>query len=107
MSNQRIYRVDKFHVPEVARAEFIEKVMATQQVLRTVPGFVEDTMLEQTSGPGRFNFITIVVWENAAVMEGARQAVVAKHQAMGFNPAELFERLGIEADLANYQAISL
>ncbi len=38
--SERIYRVDKFAVPNRAREEFIEKVRKTHEFLRTQPGFL-------------------------------------------------------------------
>lgn len=102
---QKVFRVDKFQVPSSARSEFIEKVAITHEVLQTQPGFLEDFVLEQTSGPGVFNFVTIAVWESDDAIKGARSAVLAKHSELGFNPQEMYARLGIEADLANYKEI--
>ena len=99
----KVYRVDKFIVPTHAREEFLEKVQATHVVLRSQAGFVQDFILEQASGPGEFNFVTLVEWENAGAMEPVRQAVTALHKRMNFDPQELFARLGIRADLGNYK----
>jgi hypothetical protein len=99
----KAYRVDKFIVPGHARDEFLEKVHATHVLLRSQAGFVQDFILEQASGPGEFNFVTIVEWENAGAMEPVRQAVTALHKRMNFDPHELFARLGIRADLGNYK----
>jgi heme-degrading monooxygenase HmoA len=102
-----ILRVDKFSVPADARAEFLEKVQATHALLRTQAGFVQDAILEQTSGPGEFNFVTIVEWENAEAMEPARKAVAALHQRMNLDPREMLARLGIRADIGNYKPVEL
>jgi heme-degrading monooxygenase HmoA len=101
----RIYRVDKFSVPPQAREEFLEKVQATHGLLRSQAGFVEDAILEQASGPGEFNFVTIVEWENAEAMEPARRAVAALHEQMNLDPHEMFTRLGIRADLGNFKRV--
>jgi heme-degrading monooxygenase HmoA len=70
-----MYRVDKFSVPAHARREFLEKVHATRELLRSQAGFAQDFILEQASGSGEFNFVTIVEWENAEAMEpGSRRA---------------------------------
>jgi heme-degrading monooxygenase HmoA len=98
-----VFRVDKFSVPPPAREEFLERVHATHELLRTQAGFIQDAILEQTSGPAEFNFVTIVEWENAAAMEPARQAVAALHKRMNLDPLELFARLGIRVDLGNYK----
>jgi|SRR5271166_3505401 len=102
-----VYRVDKFLVPDHAREEFLARVQATHAVLRAQAGFVGDAILEQTSGPGEFNFVTIVRWENAEAMEPARQAVTALHEKMQFKPREMMARLGIRADIANYKDVDL
>jgi hypothetical protein len=100
-----IYRVDKFIVPEHVRDEFLSKVEMTHKLLKTLPGFLQDLVLEQTSRPGEFNFVTVVEWESDASMESARTVVAAMHEEIGFNPREVLPRLGIKADLANYWRI--
>ncbi|NJC69241.1 antibiotic biosynthesis monooxygenase [Planosporangium thailandense] len=97
-----VYRVDKFAVPEPAREEFWRHVRRIHGILRAQPGFLDDTLLEQHSGPGRFNAVTIVRWSSVDDLPGARTAVEASHRAAGFEPAAFFERAGIEADVANY-----
>lgn len=52
---QRLYRFDKFGMPHSARSEFLENVRHTHEFLRTRPGFIQDSVFEQTSGPGVFN----------------------------------------------------
>ncbi len=80
-----IFRVDKFVVSAHAREEFLDKVHAWLAVLKTQTGFVRDAILEQASGLGEFNFVSIVEWENSDAMEGARRPVVTLHQKMNFD----------------------
>ena len=103
--SKRFYRVDKFVVPEAARKEFLARVFQTHAVLRRQPGFVSDLLLELTSGPGEFNFVTVAEWESEDFVAGARAAVQAMHRSQNFDPQELFQRLGIEPDLGNYHRI--
>ena len=100
-----VYRVDKFIVPELARTEFLAKVKTTHDLLKTLPGFIQDMVLEQSDGPGKFNFVTMVEWADEAMMTQARTAVTALHQQMNFKPKELFARMGITADMATYQKV--
>ncbi len=100
--SQRVYRVDKFIVPAEARDEFLGRVQKTHELLQTQPGFIQDMVLEKSTGLGEFNFVTVVEWENTDVTERVGEAVQALHQQMGFNPQEVFARLGIKADIANY-----
>jgi heme-degrading monooxygenase HmoA len=102
----RFYRVDKFTVPQAAREEFLARVFQTHRVLRRQPGFVSDLLLEQTGGPGKFNFVTVAEWESEDFVAGARAAVQAMHRSENFDPQELFQRLGIEPDLGNYHRIA-
>lgn len=101
-----IFRVDKFEVPGAARDEFLSRVKQTHEVLRKQAGFVQDHLLQQFAGPGEFNFVTIAEWEGEQYIEGAKSAVMAMHEQSGFNPKEMFQRLGIRADLGNYTEIS-
>ncbi len=103
--SEEIFRVDKFVVPAHAREEFLTRVHATHEVLRTQAGFVREAILEQTSGPGEFNFVTIVEWENSDAIEGARRAVAALHQKMNFDAQAMINRLEIRADIANYKRV--
>jgi heme-degrading monooxygenase HmoA len=97
-----LYRVDKFVVPDHVRDEFWTHVRRTHSVLRDQPGFLEDTLLEQHSGPGRFNVVTIVKWASPDALAAARSAVERSHRTADFQPAEFLERAGIEADMGNY-----
>ena len=101
----RIYRVDKFAVPSAAREEFVEKARWTHAVLKAQPGFLQDFILEQSSGPGEFNFVTIVEWASQEAVENARAAVLAAHRETNFNPQETLARLEIKADIANYKRL--
>ena len=49
---QPFYRIDRFVVPDAARAEFIGRVRMTHAVLRQQPGFVRDALLEHPGEPG-------------------------------------------------------
>ncbi|EKF17260.1 antibiotic biosynthesis monooxygenase family protein [Nitratireductor pacificus] len=99
------YRVDKFVVPAAARDEFLGRVVATHATLRTQPGFLRDVILEQVSGPGSFNFVTMVEWESEADVVQASEAVLAMHAQTGFDRHEMITRLGIRPDIANYRAL--
>jgi hypothetical protein len=79
-------RVDKFVVPEHAREEFLDRVHLTHAALGAQPGFVRDATLEQSSGPGEFDFVPIVEWQNGDAVEGAHKAVVAIDRRMILTP---------------------
>jgi heme-degrading monooxygenase HmoA len=103
--SERVYRVDKFVVPSAAREEFLGKVRPTHALLKSQPGFLQDFVLEQSSGPGEFNFVTIVEWASQEAVENARAAVMKLHREMNFTPQEVFARLDIKANIANYKRL--
>jgi hypothetical protein len=103
---QSIYRIDKFIVPQQVKAVFLSRIQETHQLLRTLPGFVRDLIVEKVSGAGEFNFVTTVEWQNLLALEQARQSVHNFHASIGFNPQEFFDQLGVKADLANYKEVS-
>jgi heme-degrading monooxygenase HmoA len=100
-----IFRVDKFSVPSQSRDEFLQRISETHQILRKQPGFVRDAILEQVSGSGRFNIVTIAEWENQEAVDRAKDAVMQFHTSSGFSPQATMIRLGVEADIANYKQV--
>ncbi|MEO6918136.1 MAG: antibiotic biosynthesis monooxygenase [Collimonas sp.] len=103
----QIYRVDKFIVPEAAQQEFLAKVRSTHALLRSLPGCTQELVLEQTSGPGSYNYVTVLGWSDLAAIDAAKIEVRKLHANTDFHPQEMFNRLGIQADLGNYQAIDI
>jgi heme-degrading monooxygenase HmoA len=100
-----LYRVDKFIVPAAGRDEFLARVRDTHAVLRRQDGFLQDMILEQQSGPGAFNIVTVVEWANAEIVGRVSEAVAKRHAELGFDRNELIARLGITADIANYARV--
>lgn len=102
-----LFRVDKFVVPASGREEFLGRVAQTHAVLRAQDGFVRDIILEQQSGPGEFNFVTLVEWSDPGVLDHVTAEVARMHERIGFNPRETIARLGIRADIANYRSLDI
>jgi len=104
VSSSPVYRVDKFIVPAAARDEFMARVAMIKDLLQEMPGCRQNLVLEQVAGPGAFNVVTFVEWQDAEALENAKAAVTARYREMNFNPQDLIARLGITADMANYGA---
>lgn len=100
-----VYRVDKFKVPDAARQEFLARVRKTHDLLERLPGYEQGAILEQVGGPGQFNLVTIAVWQSPGVVEEARRRVRESYEAEGFDPQALMQRLGVEADMADYEPL--
>ena len=105
MASQSVYRVDKFIVPEAARDEFLKTVRHTHELLRKQPGFQWDQLLEQQSGPGSFNIVTIAEWKNDEAMTAASVVIQADRETTGLDPRALMHRLNVTPDLGNYREL--
>lgn len=102
-----IYRVDKFKVPAAAREEFLARVQTSNEILRAIPGFVEDCFFEQLGASRDSKIITIAIWENEQAFSSAKSIVHEHYKKIGFNPSEIIKRLGIEADMDAYTKLEL
>jgi heme-degrading monooxygenase HmoA len=96
------FRLDSYHVPAKARAEFEAGVERSVAFLRTLPGFRAHLALAKTSGTSAFNFITIAVWQSREAMANAIRQVRAHYERLGYDPREIAARLGITADVDNH-----
>ena len=105
MRRLHIFRVVRFYVPGSARSEFLKRVTDTHKILARQKGFVRDYLLEQSAGPDEFNLVTMAEWESREAIEAAREAVAELHRHLGFDPREIFSRLGIRAELGNYRPL--
>lgn len=106
MSSQHVFRVDRFNVPNSARTEFLKRVTDTHRLLARQKGFVRDYVLEQSAGPDEFNLVTLAEWESQQDIDEARDAIAELHRQLGFDPREIFGRLGIRAELGNYRPLN-
>lgn len=97
-----IFRVDKFVVPQQVRAEFMARVEKTRDLLDTFDGCLQNLILEQISGPGTFNVVTMVEWASEDALEKARETVASHYRDEEFDPQAFLSRLGVVADMANY-----
>jgi len=102
MKTESIFRVDKFAVPAQSRDVFMARLQVTHKTLRAADGCVQNLVLEQVSGAGEFNVVTIVEWRDTAAYENARQAAQQRQKENGFDPQSYFREMGIKADLGNY-----
>lgn len=104
-ADERVYRVDRFVVPAQAREEFLARVRRTQRLLESLAGYEDGAVLEQRDGDGRANVVTIAVWCDRHALADARPIVRTRYQQEGFDPGALMHRLGIQADMADYEPV--
>ncbi|RYJ45126.1 antibiotic biosynthesis monooxygenase family protein [Flavobacterium beibuense] len=97
--------IDTFTVPDKAKTDFLERVKINRDLLKTLPGFIEDHAYEKTAGNSSFNYVTIAVWENEEAIENAKQQVMASYKKSGFNMPEFLKKNKIILHRAAYKEI--
>jgi heme-degrading monooxygenase HmoA len=63
--------IDKFIVPEESKAQFFAEVKKSSAFLRTLPGFIEGFVYENTDGGRGDNVFTTAVWQDEAAFQNA------------------------------------
>lgn len=96
-------RVDRFTVPGQSRAEFLDMVRQTHDLLRVQPGFLRDVLLEHPMDAGGSSIVTIVEWESEAAIVPVQSKVQAMHRARNFTRQEFLATHGIKAEFGTYR----
>lgn len=99
-----LYRINKFVVPTAARAQFVELVEKTLEVIRSQDGYVKDLFLEQQAGPGKFNFVTMIEFASEAFAPKVAAAIGEFDRSLNLDRAALMEKLGVQTDSASYKS---
>lgn len=100
--SKRVTFIDTFTIPENAREAFIIRMNKNRDLLKTMPGFIEDHAYEKTSGESRFNYVTIATWENEEAITNAKKAINAYYRNENFNLQEFIKQNGITLERALY-----
>jgi heme-degrading monooxygenase HmoA len=106
-ASDETFRVDRFTVPESARDEFLAQIAETHHILRTLPGFVRDAILEKPGGPGELVILTIAEWDSTEAIANARRVIQDRRAETGFEPQEFMAKLGITPELASYRRLEI
>lgn len=107
ISKNSVFKVDKFSVSQASRDAFLMKLKETHRHLDQAEGCIQNHVLEQISGPGSFNIITIVEWRDEDAFEHAREASEKRHKASGFDRQNFMKDLGVRSDIGNYRIVPL
>ena len=94
--------IDLFTVPDESKPGFLEAARESARFLRTLPGFVDGFLHEQTDGDSPYTVITTAVWESEAAFDNARRAAAEEFRTRGFNPQETMKRLNVQIKRAVY-----
>jgi predicted ester cyclase/heme-degrading monooxygenase HmoA len=97
--------IDKFHVPAQAKQEFLERVSINRNLLKKLPGFIEDHAYERTDENGDLIFITVAIWQNDDAVKKAKEAVQLEYKKEGFDMPQMIKRLNITIDRGIYSEL--
>ena len=98
-----VVRIDTFIVPEESKAAFLAEVRKSSAFLRTLPGFVEGFVYENTDGSARHNVVTTAIWKDEAAFQNAKNGAAEGFKKIGFNPSEIMKNLKVEIERAVYR----
>lgn len=104
-AKEPVYFIDKFSVPRQSKPEFYERMTHSRNVIRQLPGFIEDSVYEYLDSNGTLVCITIAQWASRDDLAKAKELVQAEYKKEGFDPAEMMTRLGIKADRGIYVGV--
>lgn len=94
--------IDRFIIPQSAKAEFTERMQINRNFISKLPGFVGDDVYERRDEDGSYLFITIAVWASEALLKNAKDLVQMEYKREGFNLPSMLERLGIRMERGQY-----
>lgn len=97
--------IDKFVLPENARAEFFQRMNYNRTFLKKQPGFISDSAYERTDEHGNLVVVTVAIWESEDAIAKAKTAVQNEYKRIGFNMPAMLERLKITIERATYHEI--
>lgn len=100
-----VHFIDKFFVPAAAKIEFYERMRFNRNLIKTLPGFIEDAAYEYTNEAGNLVCVTVARWENRDALNKAKEAVQEVYKKQGFDLPAMMRRLHIVADRGIYTTV--
>ena len=68
--------IDRFVVPNAAKAEFLERMKINRDFIKTLPGFIEDSAYEEAGG-AESHYVTTALWrDDQAAIKAVYLAIV-------------------------------
>ncbi|MGJ4788627.1 antibiotic biosynthesis monooxygenase [Leptospira koniambonensis] len=90
--------IDTFIVPKIAENEFFNRVKVNRNLIKGLPGFVQDYTYIREKSKDDFQFVTVAIWENEEAINNAKKEVQISYQREGFDMPGMLQRLGISIE---------
>jgi heme-degrading monooxygenase HmoA len=104
-SSMEVVLIDKFIVPDESKGDFLAAVRTSATFLRTLPGFVEGFVYENTDGESRQNVVTTAVWKDEEAFQNAKKSAAEEFKRISFNPPEIMKKLNVEIERGVYRRL--
>ena len=102
-SPEKVIFIDRFVVPANALNEFRERVKTNRNLIRTIPGFIEDVAFESKDSNDNTIYVTVAEWASKESLLKAKEAVQAAYKKEGFDIAAMLHRLNITLDRQEFK----
>ncbi|GBF37585.1 antibiotic biosynthesis monooxygenase family protein [Leptospira johnsonii] len=90
--------IDTFVVPKKAEEEFFTRVRVNRNMIKALPGFIQDSAYIREKSGDEIQFVTVAIWENEEAISNAKKEVQASYQKEGFDMPGMLQRLGISIE---------
>jgi predicted ester cyclase/heme-degrading monooxygenase HmoA len=100
--NGQVNFIDKFFVPAAAIDEFHERMQINRDIIKKLPGFIEDAVYEYKDNDGNLICVTVALWQNNDALNNAKEVVQAEYKKQGIDAPAMFKRLNITIDRGVY-----
>jgi predicted ester cyclase/heme-degrading monooxygenase HmoA len=101
---EQVCFIDKFLVPAAAVSEFRERMKQNRELIRSLPGFIEDAAYEYTDDKDNLVCVTIANWASKEAVDQARIQVQEAYKKQGFDLRAMMKRLHITMERGLYRA---
>lgn len=102
-SPEKVIFIDRFVVPASALTEFKQRVKINRELIRTIPGFIEDAAFESKDSNGNTIYVTVAQWTSQESLQKAKEAVQSACKKEGFDIAAMLRRLNITLDRQEFK----
>ncbi|MES2389712.1 MAG: hypothetical protein V4543_17040 [Bacteroidota bacterium] len=103
MPNQQIF-IDKYTIPASSREEFKMRYKESCDLVAKLPGYISLSSFERNDEHGNLIVHAIAFWASEETVEKSKQLMMEEYARIGFNPAEMIERLKISVEKGMYKA---
>lgn len=101
-SNMEVVLIDRFVIPASAKSEFLERTRFNRDFIKSLPGFVGDSVYEDDE-PTESRIVTIAVWASQEAINNARATVTEYYKKEGFDVAAFTKKLNIRMERGIYK----